>query len=96
VAWQGLPRFRGEARFPTWLSRITYHCCLRQLEQREREQARHSAMQVEQVLAGVNKEKQAAETIVRRELQANVREQLEHLPFDCTWLQSAANGYVAY
>jgi hypothetical protein len=53
-------------------------------------------MQVEQVLAGVNKEKQAAETIVRRELQANVREQLEHLPFDCTWHQSAANGYVAY
>ncbi len=80
VAWQRLPGFRGEARFPIWLYRITYHCCVRQLERREREQARHSAMQVEQVLAGVNNEKQTAETIVRRELQANVREQMEHLP----------------
>lgn len=80
AAWQGLPGFRGEARFPTWLYRITYHCCIRQLERREQEQARHSAMQMEQVLAGVNNEKQTAETSERRELQANVREQLEHLP----------------
>jgi RNA polymerase sigma-70 factor (ECF subfamily) len=80
AAWQGLPGFRSEARFPPWLYRITFHCCMRQLERRERKQARHSAMQVEQVLAGVNNEKQTAETIVRRELQANVREQMEHLP----------------
>jgi RNA polymerase sigma-70 factor (ECF subfamily) len=32
AAWQGLPSFRGEARFPTWLYRIAYNCCLRQLE----------------------------------------------------------------
>jgi RNA polymerase sigma-70 factor (ECF subfamily) len=38
AAWQGLPDFRDEARyFPTWLYRITYQCCLRQLERRERE-----------------------------------------------------------
>src|SRR6266536_1026501 len=38
AAWQGLPSFRGEARFSTWLYRIAYHYCLRQLERRKREQ----------------------------------------------------------
>ncbi len=66
AAWQGLPGIRGEARFPTWLYRITYHCCVRQLERREREQ--------------VNNEKQTAESIERCEFQASVREQLEQLP----------------
>jgi RNA polymerase sigma-70 factor (ECF subfamily) len=82
AAWQGLPDFRDEARcFPTWLYRITYQCCLRQLERREREQVRHSAMQVKQVLArGDNEKKQTVETNGRRELRAKVREQLEHLP----------------
>ena len=46
-------------------------------------------MQVEQVLAGVDNEKQTAETIERGALQANVREQLEHLPTRyCTVLLS--------
>jgi RNA polymerase sigma-70 factor (ECF subfamily) len=73
AAWQDLPGFRGEVRFPTWLYRITYHCCVRQLERREREQARHSAMQV-------NNDKQTAESNERSEFQATGREQLEHLP----------------
>lgn len=53
VAWQELPDIRSEARFPTWLYRITYQCCARQLERRGREQARHSAMQVEQPRSSV-------------------------------------------
>src|SRR5690242_9412924 len=39
LAWQGLPSFRGQACFTTWLYRIAYHCCLRQLERRKRERA---------------------------------------------------------
>jgi RNA polymerase sigma-70 factor (ECF subfamily) len=37
AAWQGLHQFRGNARFATWLYRITYNHCLRLLEQRRRD-----------------------------------------------------------
>jgi RNA polymerase sigma-70 factor, ECF subfamily len=80
AAWQGLPGFRHEARFSTWLFHIAYQCGLRQLERRKWEHARHSAEQAEQVLAGRRPEKQGAGTTRRQVLQALVREQLEHLP----------------
>jgi RNA polymerase sigma-70 factor, ECF subfamily len=80
AAWRGLPSFRGEARFPTWLYRIAYHCCLRQLERRGRERALQAAVQAEKMLEGVNKEKQAEEIIERHDWQAVVREHLEKLP----------------
>src|SRR5437868_10304903 len=50
AAWQGLPSFRGDARFPTWLYRIAYNCSLKQLEQRKRDKALQSAMQAERLL----------------------------------------------
>ena len=76
AAWQGLPAFRGEARFSTWLYRIAYHCCLRQLERRKRERAQHSVIQAEQFL----EEKQAKDLLELRDQQAIVREQMEKLP----------------
>ncbi len=79
-AWQELPGLRDEARFSTWLFRITYQCGLRQLARRKREQARHSAGQAEQVLVGRRPEKQGAETTRGQDRQALVREHLEHLP----------------
>ena len=79
AAWQGLPSFRGEACFATWLYRITYHCCLRQLERRKRERALQAAMEAEQVL-GMNKEKQVEDILELRNQQAIVREQIERLP----------------
>ena len=79
AAWQGLPSFRGEACFATWLYRITYHCCLRQLERRKRERALQAAMEAEQVL-GMNKEKQVEDILELRNQQAIVREQIEKLP----------------
>jgi len=79
AAWQGLPSFRGEASFATWLYRIAYQCCVRQLERRKRERARHSVMQAEQVPEGMNKEKQAEDSRELRDRQAMVREQMEHL-----------------
>src|SRR6266516_1877090 len=57
AAWQGLPTFRGDARFSTWLYRIAYNCCLKQLEQRKRDLALQAAVQAEQALEGANKDK---------------------------------------
>jgi RNA polymerase sigma-70 factor (ECF subfamily) len=59
AAWLGLPSFRGEARFATWLYRIAYHCALKQLERRKRERSLRAAIQAEQILEEVNKQKQA-------------------------------------
>src|SRR5436305_5920749 len=50
AAWQGLPAFRGDALFSTWLYRIAYNCCMKQLEQRKRDRALQAAMQAEHVL----------------------------------------------
>ena len=80
AAWQGLPAFRGEACFTTWLYRIAYNCALQQLERRKRERALQAAMEVEQILEEVNKEKQAEDILELRDRQTMVREQIVKLP----------------
>jgi RNA polymerase sigma-70 factor, ECF subfamily len=80
AAWLGLPSFRGEARFATWLYRIAYNCCLRQVERRKRERALLAVMQAEKILEGMNEEKQVEDSIELRDRKAIVREQLEKLP----------------
>jgi RNA polymerase sigma-70 factor (ECF subfamily) len=79
AAWQGLPSFRGEARFATWLYRIAYQCCVRQLERRKRERALQAVVQAEQVPEGMNKEKQGEDILELCDRQAVVREQMEQL-----------------
>ena len=80
AAWLGLPSFRGEARFATWLYRIAYHCALKQLERRKRERSLQAAIEAEQILEEVNKQKQAEDILELRAWQAIVREQMEELP----------------
>lgn len=80
AAWKGLPAFRGEALFSTWLYRIAYNCCLRQFEQRERERTLQVAMRAEQILQRVNEEKRAEEMLELHDWQIAVRKQLEKLP----------------
>jgi RNA polymerase sigma-70 factor, ECF subfamily len=80
AAWQGLPAFRGDARFSTWLYRIAYNCCLKQLEQRKRDKALQAALQAEQALEGANKDKRPDVELDARDRQALIREHLSHLP----------------
>jgi len=80
AAWRGLPAFRGEAQFSSWLYRIAYNCCLRVLEGRKQEQTLQEVLQMEQALSGRSREQQAVESIERQEQRVLVREQLEYLP----------------
>jgi len=76
AAWQGLPAFRSKARFSTWLYRIAYHCCLRQIERCKRERTQYSVIQAEWLL----EEKQAEDLLELCDQQTIVREQMERLP----------------
>ena len=80
AAWLGLPSFRGEARFVTWLYRIAYNCVLKQLERHKRERSLPSAIEAGQILEEVNKQKQVEDILELRAWQALVREQIEELP----------------
>ena len=44
-AWKGLKRFRGDAKFNTWLYRITANCAVTQLSRRSRD--RHDVLEEE-------------------------------------------------
>lgn len=80
AAWQGLPSFRGDARFATWLYRIAYNCSLKQLEQRRRDKALQTALQVEQVLEREDSAKRTDAQLDARDRQAFIQEHLSHLP----------------
>src|SRR5260370_33763385 len=75
AAWQGLPYFRGDARFATWLYRIAYNCSLKQLEQRKRDKALQVALEAEQGnSAGIDTELDV------HDRQALIQEHLSQLP----------------
>lgn len=80
AAWMGLQSFRGEARFATWLYRIAYNCALKELERRKRERLLLAAVEAQQILEDINKQKQAEDILELHTRQAIIREQLEKLP----------------
>jgi len=80
AAWQGLPSFRGDARFSTWLYRIAYNCSLKQLEQRKRDTALQVAVQAEQSLQHESCDERAEAEMEAHERQVLVREHLSMLP----------------
>jgi RNA polymerase sigma-70 factor (ECF subfamily) len=80
AAWQGLPSFRGDARFPTWLYRIAYNCSLKSLEQRKRNTALQAALQAEQILGRADSGELADAQLEARDRQAFIQEHLAKLP----------------
>ena len=80
AAWQGLPSFRGDARFSTWLYRIAYNCALKQLELRKRDRAIQLELQTEEMVASSTQEQRVDAEIESRARQALVHEQLANLP----------------
>jgi RNA polymerase sigma-70 factor, ECF subfamily len=80
AAWQGLPSFRGDARFSTWLYRIAYNCALKQLEQRRRDQALQVDLRAEHVVADRDQEERVDAELEARARQTAVHEQLSMLP----------------
>jgi RNA polymerase sigma-70 factor (ECF subfamily) len=80
AAWQGLPSFRGEARFSTWLYRIAYNCALKQLEHRKRDRAIQLEVQAEHIVANVSREQRVDAELETRARQALVHEHLAKLP----------------
>ncbi|HLJ33427.1 MAG TPA: sigma-70 family RNA polymerase sigma factor [Ktedonobacteraceae bacterium] len=80
AAWQGLPTFRGDARFSTWLYRIAYNSALKQVEQRKRDRALQSAMQAEQVIVEAGNEGRMETELEQHAQQEFIRENLATLP----------------
>jgi RNA polymerase sigma-70 factor (ECF subfamily) len=82
AAWQGLRGFRGDARFATWIYRITYHHCLKVSQSQRRDSAVRAALREESSRAQCpttiisTQHAQAAE----QEMRETVRAEIANLP----------------
>jgi RNA polymerase sigma-70 factor (ECF subfamily) len=74
--WRGLPGFRGQAQFTTWLYRIVYNLCLNRLPGLRRELLQIEPL--EEVL--VSSDPSPPELFAARELSAFLHAQLDRLP----------------
>src|SRR5207244_1346896 len=77
-AYKGLKRFRGEARFSTWLYRITANCAATAMGKRAR--ARHDELDEETPLADVHPEHDPEAAADAELLRARLNQALEELP----------------
>lgn len=82
AAWQGLRGFRGQARFATWIYRITYNYCLRVSEGHRRTQQVRAELVAESARESQPATMMSAEHArdAERELRETVRAELASLP----------------
>ena len=80
AVWQGLPNFRGEASFSTWLYRLTANACADILRRRQRRSGQDEPLdQAETLPARGPGPQEAAE---RKELRSAIEAGLRQLPED--------------
>jgi RNA polymerase sigma-70 factor, ECF subfamily len=82
AAWQHLRGFRQDARFATWLYRITYHHCLKVSESRRRDSVARSELSATTARMHSPEGRMSIESalIAERELRETVRDEIAHLP----------------
>ena len=82
AAWQGLPSFRGDAAFSTWLYRLTHNACtdLLRREGRHRSAAGPSFNDEEAAVSVADPTPSPQERVEEKELQQKLEEGLAALP----------------
>jgi RNA polymerase sigma-70 factor (ECF subfamily) len=82
AAWQHLRGFRREARFATWLYRITYHHCLKASESRRRDSAVRAELSAASARMQSPEGRMSAHAaaIAEHELRETVRDEIAQLP----------------
>lgn len=78
AVWQGLPSFRGEARFSTWLYRLTVNACTDILRRRQRRSGRDELLDRAEALPDLAPSPQ--EAAERKELRSAIEAGLRQLP----------------
>ena len=78
AVWQGLPSFRGEARFSTWLYRLTVNACTDILRRRQRRSGRDEPLDRAEALPDLAPSPQ--EAAERKELRSAIEAGLRQLP----------------
>lgn len=69
-AWKGLPNFRGESRFSTWLYQLTTHAAIDLLRREKRQAAAEDIDGIPIVDDGPSPQQQAERAETRREIQS--------------------------
>ena len=81
--WRALPHFQGNSQFSTWLYRIAVNACISEL--RKRPKTPPMSIEDEENLAplhGMDDQRSAEQTFMRRLAQERVREVVQTLPPD--------------